>query len=125
MSCCNNFETNKVEVTRSPNPVFRALDTCGDKGQYKALTGAEYKVGTPVKFGDTGAVVPALDGVDAIGLALDEFIAEDGDKVLVQRTGHVYFSVIAEAIGKDATSETDWWAIHKELIKSNIYVEFK
>lgn len=125
--CCAGFEQNEVTVERTPNPVFRPLDDCGDKGQYKSVEGEEYKVGMPVKFGeDPNTVVPAPDGVDAIGLSLASFVATaEQEPVTAWRTGHVYWREIAPALDMSVTSEAEWWAIHTELAKANIYVEFK
>lgn len=124
--CCDDFQSNEVEVVREPNPIFRGLNDCGDKGSYLGVDGTEYKVGMPVKPGSNpGEVVPALDGVGVIGLSLTTITATTGDKITVWRTGHVRWSDIAESIGKDPLSESDWWPIHNELAKANVYVEFK
>lgn len=127
MGCCNKFEQNEYSATRSGNPIFKGFDKCGDKATYRALAGAEYAVGIPVKLSDTvGVVEPALDGVDAIGISLSTFSsATANDEIFVHRTGHIWWQDIAEGLGKDPNSESDWWEMHKALIKTNIYVEFK
>lgn len=124
MSCCNNFSQHSVEVTRESNAVFKGLDHCGDKANYLAVAGQNYEKGQMVKLSETVGAIEPTNGDDVIGIALSSVIsAEEGDQILVQRTGHVFWQDIAEANGLDVNSKTDFWTVHKALIKANIYVE--
>ena len=124
--CCADFSTNIVTATRDGNPLFRSLDDCGDKTIYQAVVATQYRDRMPVKFGTVpGTVIPALDGVDAIGFANGDLLAAAGNTALsVTRTGHIKWADVALAIGAVATSQAAWWPIHQELAKANIYVEF-
>lgn len=125
-NCCAGYTQESIEITSSKGPIIRPLDNCGNKANFTDVGGEIYEFAMPIKFGSNpGEVVPALDGVDAIGLSLGSITATGGEPLLVQRTGHAYWSDVAEAIGGDSTSQAEWWAIHKELSKVNIYVEFK
>lgn len=124
MSCCKNFSQRSLEVTRESNPIFKGLDHCGDKANYLAVVGQAYEKGQMVKLSETVGAIEPTSGDDVIGIALSSVIsAEEGDQILVQRTGHVLWQDIAEANGLDVNSTADFWAVHKALIKANIYVE--
>lgn len=124
MGCCNNFEQNSVEVTREGNAIFKGLDHCGDKANYLAVEGQNYEKGQMVKLSDTIGAVETTEGADAIGISLSSVTAaENGEQILVQRTGHVLWKDIAEANKLDVNSKGDFWKVHKALITANIYVE--
>lgn len=124
MSCCKNFSQRTVEVTREGNAIFKGLDGCGDKANYLAVAGQGYEKGQMVKLSETVGTVEPTEGDEVIGIALSSVVsAEDGDQILVQRTGHVLWQDIAEANGLDVNSKDDFWKVHKALIKANIYVE--
>lgn len=124
MSCCKNFSQRTVEVTREGNAIFKGLDDCGDKANYLAVAGQGYEKGQMVKLSETVGAVEPTEGDEVIGIALSSVVsAEDGDQILVQRTGHVLWQDIAEANGLDVNSKDDFWKVHKVLIKANIYVE--
>lgn len=124
MSCCNNFSQHTVEAIRESNAIFKGLDDCGDKANYLAVAGKSYEKGQMVKLSETIGAIEPTTGDDAIGIALSSVIsAEEGEQILVQRTGHVLWQDIAEANGLDVNSTADFWAVHKALIKANIYVE--
>lgn len=124
MGCCNNFSQRSLEITREPNAVFKGLDDCGDKANYLAVVGQGYEKGQMVKLSETVGAVETTSGDDVIGISLSSMVsAEEGDQVLVQRTGHIFWKDIAEANGLDVNSKDDFWTAHKALIKANIYVE--
>lgn len=124
MSCCKNFSQRSVEVTREANVIFKGLDHCGDKANYLAVAGKSYEKGQMVKLSETVGAVEPTEGDEVIGIALSSVTAaEDGEQILVQRTGHVLWQDIAEANGLDVNSKDDFWKVHKALIKANIYVE--
>lgn len=124
MSCCKNFSQRSLEVTRESNAIFKGLDQCGDKANYLAIVGTSYEKGQMVKLSDTVGAVEPTTGDEVIGIALSSVIsAEEGEQILVQRTGHIQWQDIAEANGLDVKSKDDFWKAHKALIKTNIYVE--
>lgn len=124
MSCCNSFSQRSLEATRTSNAIFKGLDPCGDKANYLAIAGTNYEKGQMVKLSDTVGAVEPTTGEEAIGIALSSVIsAEEGEQILVQRTGHILWQDIAEANGLDVDSKEDFWKVHKALIQSNIYVE--
>ncbi len=128
MSCCNqNIEMTTTTAEKTAGFQMRPLNDCGNKQVYKAKIGATFKQGMPVKFADEpNTVEPALDGVGAIGISHANIANATADsKVIVQQTGWIYWSEMAGVVGKDVKSQDDWWAIHKELAKANIYTEFK
>ncbi len=128
MSCCDeNIKMTTTIAEKTAGFQMRPLQGCGNKQAYKAKIGATFKQGMPVKFSDEpNTVEPALDGVGAIGISHANIANATADsKVIVQQTGWIYWSEMAETIGKDVKSQDDWWAIHKELAKANIYTEFK
>lgn len=124
MSCCTNFSQRSLEATRESNAIFKGLDDCGDKANYLAVVGQSYEKGQMVKLSETVGAIEPTSGDEVIGIALSSVIsAEEGDQILVQRTGHVLWQDIAEANGLDVNSKADFWTVHKALIKANIYVE--
>lgn len=124
MSCCKNFSQRSLEATRESNAIFKGLDQCGDKANYLAIAGTSYEKGQMVKLSDTVGAVEPTTGDEVIGIALSSVSsAEEGEQILVQRTGHIQWQDIAEANGLDVTSKDDFWKAHKALINTNIYVE--
>lgn len=129
--CCFGFSTNSTSADRVANPIIRPLNDCGDRANFPANAGDVFAFGTPVKLdADSDHVVPALDGVDAIGLSMTEYAASVAeDPVLVQRTGHIYWSEMAVATGATgdlgAADKLAFLAVRAELQKINLYVEFK
>lgn len=124
MGCCNTFKQETADVTRQDNAIFQGLDDCGDKANYLAVAGESYEKGQMVKLGNTVGTVETTDGEDAIGISLSAVSsAEEGEKILVQRTGHIFWRDIASANGLDVDSKDDFWTVHKALSKTNIYVE--
>ncbi len=122
--CCGGFESNEMSAERTANQVSLGLDNCGNKNNFKAKVGEEFKWGTPVKL-DGETVVPTLDGSDSIGISLSEMTAEDGDVVLVQRTGRFDWADVALAIGKDPKSMAEWAEFYKVFNKDALFVEAK
>ncbi len=125
--CMQDVGVSTTTAEKTSGFTMRPLNDCGNKLIYKAKAGATFKQGMPVKFADEpNTVEPSLDGVGAIGIShADIATATDDDTVLTQQTGWIYWSEMAQAVGKDVKSKDDWWAIHKELAKANIYTEFK
>lgn len=130
MSCCFGFETNTVAAQRVSGQIFRGIDYC-EREALEAVPGSAFAFGTPVKWNATlDMIEPALDGVDAIGLSLGTAAStEAGDQILVQFIGRIYWSELAPALGfsglLDAANRAAFLPIRAELMKSNIYVEFK
>lgn len=128
VDCCDGFSSTLTSAERGPNPLFRALDDCGDKAIYTAPAATQFRVHMPVKFvpGTPGRVTPALDGADAIGVSNeDKLTVGAGEMLSVTRTaGAIKWIDVAAAIGADPTSQAAWWPIHIALAKANIYVEF-
>ena len=124
--CCTGFSTTTTSAERSGNALFRALDDCGDKAIYLGVVGTQYADMMPVKFGAApNTVEPALDGVDAIGFVNGDPLASAKNPMLsVTRTGHVKWADVAPAVGESPTDAAAWWAIHQEMAKANVYVEF-
>lgn len=122
--CCGPSNSSAT-ATRTSNPSILPLDGCKNQTEYFAVAG-DYLFGTPVKpTGNAGEVEPSLDGTDAIGVAVCNVTgAAAGDKVVVARTGHIFWPEIAANLGEDPTDQDAWWALHVELAKINIYVRF-
>lgn len=129
VECCAGFSSTETTAERGPNPLFRALDDCGDKAIYTAPAATQFRMMMPVKpvVGTPGRVEPALDGVGAIGFSNeDKLTVAAGEMLSVTRTaGAIKWADVAVAIGALPTSQAAWWPIHIELAKANIYVEFK
>lgn len=127
VDCCDGFSSNITTAERGPNPLFRALDDCGDKAVFTAPAATQFRVHMPLKFvpGTPGRMTPALDGVDAVALSNEDKLTVGAGALLsVTRTGHVKWADVAAAIGASPTSQAAWWPIHIALAKANIYVEF-
>ena len=124
-SCCYQFTTNQQSATRTGGPVLRPLDGCNNKVHYNGKANS-YGFGTFVKPTDVpNEVEPTLDAKEAIGMSVCiKTTTADDTKVETIRTGRVFWSDIAEALGKDPTSKTDWWPIHVEAAKIKIFVQF-
>lgn len=121
VGCCAEYVQESISVTVSTGPVTRPLDRCGDKANFTAVAGEIYEPIMPVTWGpNPGEVIPAPTGVDAIGVALGSLTAVGGEALLVQRTGHVFWSDMAAAIGADPLDAAAWWPIHQELAKANV-----
>lgn len=125
-TCCFGFQQSGYTVTVKPGMKTCGLDNCGDKDSYLTDGASEYIAGMPVKFdAAAGVVVPALDGVDAMGVVLCTVMANSpACKILVQRTGHIDWCYVHEAVGAEIDDNAAWWALHVELSKSNIYVRY-
>lgn len=122
--CCNEFTSTTDAATRTPNPKLMPLDECNNKHDYLAVAGA-YEWGMPVRpTANPNEVEPAPDGVDAIGISTCSTTAVAGDKITIARTGRLRWSDMAAGIGQSPTDQAAWWAVHVELAKLNIYVEF-
>lgn len=126
-TCCYDFKATSESVTRGPNPILRPLDDCNNKAIYNGKVGSEFAYGVAFKpvVGVPNEVEPSLDGSDAIGVSGSELTATaEENRVEAIRTGKLFWSDIAENLGKDPASKSDWWAIHIAYAKLNIYVEF-
>jgi hypothetical protein len=126
--CCDNFTTTApLTATRVPNCIVRTHDDCGYKASYKGKASANFPEFVPVKFGTApGELEPALDGVDAIGIASGELLAATVDRRMsvYRNVAEISWSCMAPAVGALPTDAAAWWAIHKELAKVGIFVTF-
>lgn len=126
--CCAGFSSTETTAERGPNPLFRALDDCGDKAIYTAPAATQFREMMPVKFvpGTPGRITPALDGADAIGFSNeDKLTVGAGELISITRTaGAIKWKDVAAAVGASPTSQAAWWPFHIALAKANIYVEF-
>lgn len=126
--CCNDFAVTTAAATREPNPIWRAHDDCGYKAVYKAAAaGVQFNRFMPVKPGTApGTVVPAPDGVDAIGLAdvTKLTTATDLNVTVVRKAAEVSWADVAAAIGASPTSQAAWWPVHVEMAKIGVYITF-
>lgn len=128
--CCGP-QPNQYTATRTANPTILPLDRCNNQTEYFAADGT-YTFGQAVKATTTaGTVEVTADGSDAIGIVIcstKEITAADTGrdrKIVVARTGHVYWSDIAAAYGTDLNDQAKWWEIHVALAKLNIYVRYR
>lgn len=116
--CCDNFSTVTTSAERLPNPIWEAHDDCGYKAQRKGVAGTQYKAFMPVKFGTVpGTVVPALDGVDAIGFSTVDLLATatNNNVSVVQFAYRVDWADVALAVGASPTDPAAWWAMVANL----------
>jgi hypothetical protein len=125
--CCTDFATTTASVDREPNPIWIAHDDCGYKAQYKGPVGTQFNRFMPVKPGAApGELVPALNGVDAIGFAdvTKLTTATDQEITVVRKAASVAWADVALAVGASAFNQAAWWAVHVQMAKIGIYVTF-
>jgi len=127
--CCDTFGTTTVDAIREANPIWRAHDECGDKAVYKGNIGDSIKAFMPVQAGMLpGVVVPAPDGINAIGVAwttVDPVVTGDEYITVVRRAAVIKWADMAAAVGGDPLSAAGWWAYHVNLAKIGIFVTFE
>lgn len=126
--CCTEFGTVQTLADREPNPIWKAHDDCGYQAAYKGLVGTSYLAFMPVRAGAApGTVEPALDGVDAIGLALstkDPVVLGNESITVARSIANASWADVAAAIGADPLDPAAWWPIHIELAKAGVYIAF-
>lgn len=128
MSCCDTFEQTTASADRLPNPIIRDHDECGYPVAFNGVVGTNYPENMPVKLGTVvGTVLPAPDGVDAIGIVSSPKVpVVAGSTVLNIKTfvAEMDWADLAVAVGASPTSQSAWWAMVPNLINVVKYLKF-